>query len=94
MYYCTGWKINYYYYYYYYYVKFQLARLWYLDTSVLVSDSGWFSVSLDKHLQATISHVKFQLARLWYLELHLYLSLIQDGSLCPWTSICWPPSAM
>ena len=31
-----------------------------------LSGSGWFSVSLDRHLQATISHVKYQLARLWH----------------------------
>ena len=39
---------------------------------------GWFSVSLDRHLQATISHVKFQLARLWHPDtIRLLTSYLQ-----------------
>ena len=45
-----------------------------LSNSLLSLILVWFSVSLDKHLQATMSVVKTQLSKIWSLE---YLMVIK-----------------
>ena len=54
---------------------------------------GWFSVSLDKHLQASLSLVRTQLARLWSPECLMVLSSDLHSLAASLPPVC-PPQVM
>jgi len=53
---------------------------------------GWFSVSLDKHLQASMSAVKVQLSRLWSPDCLLVLTADLQSQAATLPSIPAPPT--